>query len=147
MKTRLIRFATASYALLLTYLLASESAPGMVSSWMQVSVWLMYIGAIVHLQSHTVLAVLCMGSKLPWNRAMQIGMLVAYAVGMELLHLALEKRSFEWIDMAQNLLGLALGLGIVSMVGFWRSRQQGPMVQLSNLDLMARVQRTDNDLP
>ena len=62
-----------------------------------------------HFLFFALLASLALSSRPPWNPAVTAGLLIAYAIGLELLQSYFPPRTVELRDFVENLLGLAAG--------------------------------------
>ncbi len=85
-------------------------------------------GRGAHFLLFTLLALLVLASRWPMGRRLLVGglVLVAFALGTELLQSLVPNRTVEVFDLAENLLGLAAGAGVWLMV---RSRFPCPSSQ------------------
>ncbi|TWU41290.1 hypothetical protein Q31b_27290 [Novipirellula aureliae] len=120
-----LRLFACLYFVGLTSLLLLPSTKSLASSISANASWLLYLAVVVHFLSMTILGTLCSIAVPPRQRLRLFGGLFFYAIVMELPHLVLKERSFEWIDMGQNLLGISIGLLIANWVRLLTRAQQG----------------------
>lgn len=66
----------------------------------------------IHLVAFLILTVLVEASQLPWRFVVTLASLIGYALATELAQHALPVRTFEAMDLVQDLLGIALGLAV-----------------------------------
>jgi len=103
----LIRTAALAYMAALTYLLLTPR-PGLVLRF-----WFLPRGPggiLLHVTAFVGLGVLASASRFPLARRWLVGLLAAYAVGIELLQFLCPPRGVELTDALGNLLGLGVGL-------------------------------------
>ncbi len=104
------RWVCAAYASLLTLLLLAPD-PLALLGIKRLPVDSQGIG--VHFACFAVLGALIAASQLPWRPWLPGGMLACYALTVELLQHFMPPRTVEMKDLAENLLGAAVG------TGFW----------------------------
>lgn len=107
--------------------------------------FLLSAGASFHFCSMTVLTVLGFLSRWHSKRWQVVVPLLTYAVVMELLHLFIDDRSFEPVDMMQNLFGVAVGVSIMRYL-------DGPCPGVTSasgnsIELLAKVNSTNRGEP
>ena len=69
----------------------------------------------IHFLAFTVLGVLVYASHWPLRTAVFVGLLATYAIGVELLQ-AFTKRDVAAMDVLENVLGIAAGIGVCWLI-------------------------------
>jgi hypothetical protein len=130
-----VRFACLAYLAFLT-LVSLGPGPAVLSGlWRLVEARGM-VG--VHFVAFAVLGVLVagvlgVGSRFPRRRALLIGLLLVYAVGVELLQVFVPSRTLEAGDVMENLLGLLAGMAIWKFAAEYKT--------FAGRDVMPKIER------
>ena len=116
-----VRLICAAYVSMLTALLLLPDPRTFVSWLLRFDVFSAGPAAAgTHFVFFAILAALVLLSRLPWNPAAIAGLLIAYAIGLELLQSYFPPRTVELRDFVENLLGLAAGTAV------WRLMRKPP---------------------
>ena len=119
---RLVRFVCLVYSAALSVLLLLPNIKFLLGWWL----FPHPPGGIGrHFAAFTVLGILVAASRIPVRRARLAGLLVTYAIGIELLQLLSPPRSVELLDVIENLLGLGAGVALWRLVGSSREVEEG----------------------
>lgn len=117
-----------AYLVVLTYLLVTPRPQDLVGtdlkSYFRYFFWT-YVDPVTHLLFFFVLGFLA--SLIPWRRSRitLLVLLMLYGALTEVVQMFIPERSAEWLDLGQDVLGLAGGMATASIfLEWWRGRRQ-----------------------
>lgn len=137
------RILALAYVLLLTMGLLFQSAPTIIFRALSTSGWLAMLAQGGHFLSMMILGILVTVARPPVPRTGLTALLLSYSLMMEIPHLFLPSRAFEWMDLFQNVSGALVGMTIVEFTSAVMPRRRSLPAPNNALNLLARVHDTD----
>ncbi|NQU25988.1 MAG: YdcF family protein [Candidatus Nealsonbacteria bacterium] len=121
----LLKAACLAYLLTLSLLLLCEDPLRPMHVGAGLLAWLRPLVPVSHLLSFLTLTVLAMAARWPRSRWQAVVLLLAYAGGTELLQGCVADRTPEWVDLFQNVAGIAIGMALWLLVTNLATRLTG----------------------
>ena len=138
------RILAVAYLPLLTFGLASQSVPVMLVRSIPRSEWLATVAQGGHFLAMMTLGIIVTLARPPLSRIGLGALLLMYALLMEFLHGLLPARSFEWMDLFQNVSGVLIGMVLVQLLASLANRQRITPAPDDALSVFARVHDSDH---
>ncbi len=138
------RICAVAYGALLTLGLIFRSLVAVVVDETPDTGWMATLVHAGHFVAMMLLGVLVTLSRPPLSRTGLATLLLSYALMMEFLHILLPTRSFEWLDLLQNVSGVLIGMTIAELFTSATSRRRVTSTPDNAMSLFARVHDTDD---
>lgn len=123
----LLAGAAVTYLIVLTLCLVTQNPFWIAGSRQRTARWMFeqFISPVSHLLAFLIAGLLCGLACTRSMRAPVLGILACYALATEGLQFLIPDRTPEWSDLLQNMLGVCLGMGLVT----WLRRHEVPTIR------------------